>query len=138
MATSAFAGYNISVSEETKITLQDGFPNNLAEQLGSQKLEGYLPAHPDTWPVVGPVPLDKEITLTVGLPVRAPAGSPTLKDFIKQASDPKQPTTFRHFLTPTDFKTRYAPTDADYNALTTWATDNGLATKTFRTICSRA
>ena len=45
-ATGAFAGYDISVREATTIEFQDGFPNLLGEQRGSQKLQGYLPAHP--------------------------------------------------------------------------------------------
>ena len=131
-AVGAFAAFDISVQENTTaITLQDGFPNALAAQSGSQKLQGYLPSHPGTWPVAGPVPLDTQMTLAIGLPVRTPAGFPKLADFITQVSDPKQPSTFRHFLTQADFKNRYGATDADYNTLRAWATSNGLTSKTF-------
>jgi hypothetical protein len=130
-ATGAFAAYDITVQENTTIAFQDGFPDALAEQSGSQKLQGYLPSHPNSWPVSGPVPLDTQMTLAIGLPVRAPSGFPTLPDFIKQVSDPKQPATFRHFLTQTDFKTRYGATDPDYTALRTWAASNGFTTKPF-------
>jgi hypothetical protein len=45
--------------------------------------------------VVGPVPADTIVPLTIGLPVRDPAG---LQTFIQQVSDPKSPT-FRKYLT---------------------------------------
>jgi hypothetical protein len=130
-ATGAFAAYDISVEESTTITFQDGFPSSWGEQTGSQQLQGYLPTHPGSWPIVGPVPLGTPLTLSIGLPVVTPQGFPALKDFIKQVSDPKQPATFRHFLSQADFKTRYGASDADYQALLNWAASNGLSTKTF-------
>jgi hypothetical protein len=130
-ATGAFSGYDITVKESAVIGFQDGFPDAWAAQGGSQKLQGYLPTNPDAWPVMGPVPLATQMTLSISLPVRSPPGFPTLKDFVKQVSDPKQPATFRQFLTQAQFKARYGATDADYVALRGWAISNGFATKSF-------
>jgi len=130
-ATGAFAAYDISVEESTTVRFQDGFPSSWGEQTGSQQLQGYLPTHPGSWPVVGPVPLNTPLTLSIGLPVVASQGFPALKDFIKQVSDPKQPATFRHFLSQADFKSRYGASDTDYLTLQNWAASSGLSTKTF-------
>ena len=82
--------------------------------------------------MVGPVPIGTQLTLSIGLPVVTPQGFSALMDFVKQVSDPKQPATFRHFLTQAEFKNRYGATDADYQTLRNWATaDNGLSVKTF-------
>jgi hypothetical protein len=61
---------------------------------------------PSLVPLVGPVPLDTNISLAIGLPVRNPGG---LSTFIQQVSDPKS-SSFRQFLTQAQFAATYGAT----------------------------
>jgi len=122
--TGAFAAFDIIAGNEVCAEFQDGFPQDAPGQHGSQQLQGYYGPHPDrsVAPLVGPVPAGTVVPLTIGLPVRDPAG---LQTFIRQVADPKS-ASFRKYLTQPEFATNYGATDADYQALKDWATAAGL------------
>jgi len=124
-ATGAFAAFDIALGEEVRVEFQHGFPAVPVDPASTQQLQGYYGVHPDPTvaPLVGPVPADTSIALAIGLPVRDPAG---LKTFIQQASDPKHPN-FRKFMTQTQFAATHGATDADYQALKTWAAASGFS-----------
>jgi hypothetical protein len=90
---------------------------------GAQQLSGYLGnTSGSLFPVVGPVPPNTVLSLSIGLPVSDPAG---LQAFIDQASNPTSPT-YRQYLTPATFKTRFGALDSDYANLQAWAQGVGL------------
>ena len=122
--TGAFAAFDICAGNQITAEFQNGFSADAPGQRGSQQLQGYYGPHPDASvaPLVGPVPADTIVPLTIGLPVRDPAG---LQTFIQQVSDPKSPT-FRKYLTQSQFAATYGATDADYQELQAWAVGAGL------------
>jgi hypothetical protein len=92
---------------------------------GSQPLTtAYV--RPPTSPVVGPVPANKPITLSIDLPVR---NMGALQAAIAQASNPSSPQ-YRHYLSAADLKANHNPTDADYAALVGWAQGRGFGVVT--------
>jgi kumamolisin len=92
---------------------------------GTQKLTGYLTPDILHAPIVGPLPGATMVELAVGLPVVETPGLPGLEGFVQQVSDPASPS-YRQFLTPSQFESTFAPPASDYQALTAWATSNGL------------
>jgi kumamolisin len=81
-----------------------------------------------TAPLIGPVPQDEILNVSVGLAIRNPQG---LLDFIKHATNPKDPA-YRKFLSQAQFVATYSPSAADYSALQSFATANELTiTQTF-------
>src|ERR1017187_5412043 len=56
-------------------------------------------------------------------PLRDQAG---LDKFLRELGDPLSPS-YRHFLTVSEFTTQFGPSEEDYNALTRYATSNGLS-----------
>jgi Pro-kumamolisin, activation domain len=124
-ATGAFAAFDIAVGAHAMIKFQNGFPADSPGDHGSQQLHGYYgaTADPAIAPFAGPVPNDQVIHLAIGLPGQ---NSPGLASFVKQISDPKSPQ-FRKYLTQDQFYATFGATDADYQALQTWAqTANGF------------
>ncbi|HTC35792.1 MAG TPA: protease pro-enzyme activation domain-containing protein, partial [Bryobacteraceae bacterium] len=63
------------------------------------------------------------MTVAIGLPLR---NQDELNTFLKQVVDPASPN-FRQYLTPAQFTERYGPTEADYQALTSFMEANGLS-----------
>lgn len=114
----AVAGFDIVVCENVHAEFQSGFPVSPQGQQGSQQLHGYFGVpDPSLVPLVGPVPVDTNISLAIGLPVRNPGG---LSTFIQQVSDPKS-SSFRQFLTQAQFAATYGATASDYASLQDWA-----------------
>jgi kumamolisin len=134
VATGAFAASDIIAGNEIAFTLQDGFPSTSSGEQGSQQLSGYLgvESDPTIAPVIGPVPSTMPLSLSIGLPLQNTAG---LQTFINNVSDPTSPT-YRQYLSNDDFVATYGPSDADYQALSTWATNAGLTV--YRTYPSKA
>jgi hypothetical protein len=120
----AVAAFDILAEDRVHAEFQSGFPVRPAGQQGSQKLSGYFGVPAPAPALLGPVPQDTEMLLSIGLPVRNPKG---LNDLIKQVSDPNS-ANFRKFISQADFKNTYGATDADYQGLKNWAGANGLAT----------
>jgi len=126
----AIAGFDIVAEEKVHAEFESGFPVSPPGSHGSQQLNGYFgpPPDPGVAMLSGPVPASAMVYLSIGLPIRDPAG---LKAFVDQASDPTKPA-YRHYLTQAQFTATYGATAADYTALTNWATAHGLTvTKTF-------
>jgi len=123
--TGAAAPFDIVVGAHCCIDFQDGFPAEAPGQRGSQQLQGYYGPHPDpdVAALVGPVPSDTIVPLSIGLPVRDPTG---LATFVDAVSDPNSPL-FRKHLTQAQFTATYGATAANYQAVQDWATAAGLS-----------
>lgn len=70
----------------------------------------------------GPLPAAQSLRLDIVLPLRDQAG---LDRFLRDVADPSSPS-YRHFLTVSEFTARFGPSQQDYDALTRYATANGL------------
>ncbi len=73
-------------------------------------------------PVVGHLPADQSMRLTLVLPLR---NQTELNRFLKALSDPSSPS-YRKFLTVEGFTAKFGPTRDDYNAVIQFAQNNGL------------
>ena len=71
----------------------------------------------------GQLPLDREMTLNVVLPLRDQAG---LNVFLKDLQTPGNPS-YRHYLTVAQFTERFGPSQQDYDALVGYLKTNGFA-----------
>ena len=126
----AIAGFDIVTEEKVHAEFESGFPVSPPGSHGSQQLHGYFgpPPDPGVAALAAPVPASTVVNLSIGLPVRDPAG---LQTFINQVSDPHH-LNYRHYLTQAQFTATYGATTADYLVVTNWATSHGLTvTKTY-------
>jgi kumamolisin len=71
---------------------------------------------------IGRLPEAQSMQLDLVLPLRDPEG---LDSFLSELYDPASPS-YRQFLTPAEFTTRFGPTQADYDAVVRFAQTNGL------------
>ncbi|MGD0892848.1 MAG: S53 family serine peptidase [Terracidiphilus sp.] len=71
---------------------------------------------------VGQLPSDQIMKLDIVLNMRDRAG---LQAFLADLYDPSSPV-YRKFLTPQQFTAKFGPTQADYDAVLSWAKANGL------------
>jgi len=71
---------------------------------------------------LGRLPADKTMQLDVVLPLRDPAG---LKSFLGDVYDPTS-FSYHRFLTVSEFTERFGPTQADYDAVASFARANGF------------
>jgi kumamolisin len=71
---------------------------------------------------VGRLPQNQLMQLDLVLPLRDPAG---LKTFLSGVYDPKS-ANFGHFVTPKEFTAKFGPTQAQYDAVLSFAKTNGL------------
>ena len=71
---------------------------------------------------IGRLPEDKVMQLDVVLPLRDPAG---LKSFLNDVYDPTS-FAYRRFLTVPEFTERFGPSQADYDAVVSFAKANGF------------
>jgi len=71
----------------------------------------------------GRLPSNQIMQLDVVLPLRDPSG---LKLFLKDVYDPSS-ASFHQFLTPSEFTARFGPTQAEYDAVISFAKSNGFA-----------
>ena len=72
--------------------------------------------------MVGRLPADQVMKLDIVLPLRDEAA---LKSFLAGVSDPASPA-YRQYLTVPEFTARFGPTQADYDAVVSFATANGF------------
>ena len=68
------------------------------------------------------VPAIQELQLDVVLPLRDPAG---LDAFLVQLYNPRSPN-YQHYATPTEFTSRFGPTQQDYDGVVKYLQDHGL------------
>lgn len=94
---------------------------------GSQSLSGYLTKEILATTVLGPVPADTPLTVSVGLPIRDSQG---LAAFIGSVSNPAS-ANYRQYLTRDQFTSNYGPAASDYQALVDWGNGHGLSVATF-------
>ncbi len=86
-------------------------------------LPGHVPKAISSLAPKGRLAATNELRLAIGVPLRDRAG---LDHFVAQVSDPASPN-FRHFLTREELTARFGPTEQDYEAVKTFAGNNGLA-----------
>jgi hypothetical protein len=124
--TGAIAGFRIELARQVQVHLQDGLPDAQDDAHGSQAIPpGYgVPAAPDTQPVVGPVPSDRRVGISLGLPTR---NGNEFREFLGRVSDPRSPQ-YRQFLTQEQFCAAYGAPADDYAELQAWADRAGLVT----------
>jgi kumamolisin len=70
--------------------------------------------------LAGQMPADQVLQLDLVLAVSDPAG---LDALVKEVSDPASPL-YRHYITPAEFTARFGPSEADYQAVVTFAKEN--------------
>jgi subtilase family serine protease len=80
-----------------------------------------VPAAP-AGPVVGHLPDDRVLEVSIVLPLRDPAG---LRRLVDRVSDPASPS-YRDFVTAAEFRARFAPTPAAAERVVAWLTAQGL------------
>jgi subtilase family serine protease len=72
---------------------------------------------------VAATPAGTSIDFDLGLQLRDPAGAQALEQAV---SDPAGPS-YRQFLTPAQWESRYSPTQGSVNAVTSWLQSQGIA-----------
>lgn len=93
-----------------------------AQTVPAHALNGHVPAAARNLPAVGTLATTHRLDLSIGLPLRDPAG---LTNLLRDLYNPASPN-FRHFLTPAEFARRFGPTKEDYQAVVRFAETNGL------------
>ena len=93
---------------------------------GEKRLSrGHVPAVVKHLQPAGALPSDRQLKLAIGLPFRNRA---ELTNLLAAIYDPASPH-YRRFLTPQEFAARFAPTEADYRAVGTFARTAGLSVR---------
>jgi hypothetical protein len=87
-----------------------------------KSLPGHVPAVVAHLNASGQMAATAQLDLAIGLPLHDPKG---LDNFLAQLYDPGSPA-FHHFLTPAEFTARFGPTEAEYEAVKSFARSNGL------------
>ncbi len=75
--------------------------------------------------LIGRVPAQEQVTFAISLPLR---NQVQLQQLLKDIYDPKSPQ-YGQYLTPQQFTDQFGPTQADYDAVTAYATAQGLTIK---------
>lgn len=83
---------------------------------------GTPPQLPAGSKVVGPLPAQTRLSVTIALEPRDPAG---LAEYATQVASPGS-SVYRHYLTVAQFRERFGPTDAQIGVLTSELRDGGL------------
>ena len=94
----------------------------LSLSAAQKELPGHVPAQAKASALVAGLPATQTLSLSLGLPLRDPAGADAL---LAQINDPKSDQ-FRHYLTPAEFTARFGPTEAQYAAVVAFAKKSGL------------
>jgi len=82
-----------------------------------------VPTVPRTARTLGHLEAGTRVPLSISLPLRDQAG---LQDLLTRLYDPND-ALYHHFLTQPEFAQRFGPTQADYDAVITFAKANGLS-----------
>ena len=88
----------------------------------SKTLKGHVPSVVAQLAKTGEVAATNDLHLAIGLQLRNEAA---LEDQLRQVADPASPG-YQHYLTPEEFTQQFAPTEADYQAVISFAQANGL------------
>ncbi|MES1165063.1 MAG: protease pro-enzyme activation domain-containing protein [Verrucomicrobiota bacterium] len=89
---------------------------------GTQQLSGHVTPQITKTPVVGPVPQNTVLQLSIGLPVPNADG---LKALAHNVADPTS-ASYRQFLTVDQFTTQFGPSQVAYQSVVSWAQSHGL------------
>jgi subtilase family serine protease len=73
-------------------------------------------------PLVGRLPATQTMRIDIVLALRDQQG---LEKFVKEVSDPKS-SSYRHYVTPSEFTARFGPSQGDYDALIGFVKANGF------------
>ena len=95
----------------------------LSAPAGLQRLRGQVPAVLARLQPMGRLAATNRLKLAIGLPLR---NQPALAQLLQELSDPAHPN-YRHYLKPEEFAARFGPSEADYQAVVSFAQANGLA-----------
>ena len=98
---------------------------------GRQQLSGQVTAEMASAPIVGRVPPETPLHLSIALP---PRHRDEIKQRIRAIADPSDPS-YRKYITPEQYAEAYGPDQADYDAVTEWARSRGLTVE--RTFSNR-
>jgi len=88
----------------------------------TQVLSGHVPKLAARLTPIGRLPAEQKLKLALALPLRNQA---ELTALLQQISDPASPS-YRHYLTPQQFAQQFGPSEADYQAVATFAQASGL------------
>ncbi|NBV23787.1 MAG: hypothetical protein EBS05_17945 [Proteobacteria bacterium] len=97
------------------------FPEG-ATAVERQALQRHVPAALKQVQSIGRLPATNELRLSIGLPLRDPAGLTRLLD---QLYDPAS-TNYHRYLSTEEFTAKFGPTEADYQAVVAFAKANRL------------
>jgi subtilase family serine protease len=89
---------------------------------GRRIINGHVRKEISSAPRAGDMPLDRDMVLSIGLPLRDRAG---LGELIKQLYDRTSPL-YHKFITPEQFAASYGPAEKDYMAVRDFCKNNGL------------
>jgi uncharacterized repeat protein (TIGR01451 family) len=89
---------------------------------GSQTLAGHVPRAISRLQPIAPLDGATPLKLAIGLPLRDKVG---LTNLLQEIYDPTSPN-YHHYLTPAQFAARFGPTEADYQAVSAFATAHHL------------
>ena len=73
-------------------------------------------------PLVGRLPATQTMHIDIVMALR---DQPGLEKFVKEVSDPKS-SSYRHYVTPSEFTAKFGPSQGDYNALIRFVKANGF------------
>lgn len=106
------------------VTSSSGVPPSCQAPKGKQPIPGEVPpvVASGAAPLVGPLPGNTPVHLTIGLPLR---NQPMLETMIQQVYDPASPQ-YRKFLTPDRFGDMFGTPSDKYNDLIGFAQSKGL------------
>ena len=97
-------------------------------QRGLQIVRGHIRPEMLSAPLVGTLPLRRQLHLAIGLPLRDRAAAATLLDGV---SDPRSGN-YRHYLSPAEFQSRFSPSSGDYQSVIAFVRAAGLTvTRTY-------
>ena len=90
----------------------------------SVRVKGHVPAKAIAAAQnLGGVPLDTQISMAIALPLR---NQPELRELLARIYDPADPN-YGHYLTAQEFSDRFGPSQADYDAVKSYAESQGFA-----------
>ena len=125
----ALAGITASQAATTEAPAPDAPPLGAADALAPlpagarQQLTGHVTPDMLQAPLVGRVPSDTELTITVGLVMKNEAA---LVETAEQIADPAS-SSYRKYLTPEQFGDLFGAAPADYQALIDWGSAHNLS-----------
>ena len=121
-ATGAFAAFDIAAGEDVRVKFEDGFPEDAANQHGSQQLSGYFTAQILAAPVAGPVPRTQVVSLAIGLPART-----RMRCAMRSMTPPiRQAPRSANISRQTSSRRPHGAAPADYQSVIDWAKTHGL------------